>query len=118
IAGWTAGERRGELLEGCARVGDQGQAGVLEGIELGDVDVQEPDVLVLERRLGRGGEVAQACSDGDHQVGLAGGDVRAGRPGDSDRAEVHRVIERQRALAGLRLADGDTRLRGEARQDL
>ena len=74
----------------------------------GDVDIDEPHVRVLECGLGGGGEIAEARADGDHQVGLARGDVGAGRPGHADGAQVLRMVEAQRALAGLRLADGNS----------
>ena len=52
----------------------------------------------------------------DHQVGVARGDVGARRAGDAHGAEVLRMVERQRALAGLRLADGDPGRRSKLRQ--
>ena len=102
----VAGQRGRELLERRARVGDQRQRGVLVGVELGDVDVDEAHVRVLERGLGGGGEVAVARADADHQVGLARGQVRARRAGHADGAQVLRMVEGQRALAGLVSATG------------
>jgi len=89
---------------------------VFIGVELGHIDVDEAHVGVLERRLGGGGEVAIARADADHQVGVAGDQVRPQRAGDADRAQVERVIVGQRALARLRLPDGDARLLDELAQ--
>ncbi len=87
-----AGEGSGQRHEGLAGVGDQRDAGVLERVERGHVDVDEPDVRVLERGTGRGGEVAVAGADADHDVRLAGERVRGRRTGAADRADGQRVV--------------------------
>ena len=103
-----AGDERQQLLEHRARIADQRQRGVLEGVELGDVDRDEPHVLVLERGLRRGREVAQTRADDD-----ARGRRRAARrfaacvPVAPTPPSGQRMRLRQRAFAGLRLADGD-----------
>ncbi len=82
---------------------------MLEGVELAHVEVDEPDAGVLEGGLGRGREVRVARADADHEIGLAGHDVRPRRPRDPDGAEGGWIVEAQRTLAGLGLAHGDPR---------
>ena len=103
-----AGERRVELLQRDARIGHQRQAAVLVGVELGDVDVDEAHVGILEGGLRGGGEIAEARADA-----RSPGRPRAPRcsrqgAGDADGAEILRMVERQRALAGLRFAHRNT----------
>ena len=90
-------------------------AACLAASKRGDVEVDEPHVRVLEGGPGRGGEVAVAGADADHDVGLAGqrvGDRRAGGPDAADRA---RVVPEDRALAGLGVGDRDAGGLGERR---
>jgi len=108
-----AGQRLAEHLQGGARVGHQWQPAVLEGVELGDVDINETDFGILERRLRGGCEVAVTSSDADDEVRLAGDNVRAESSGDANRAEVLRMVVRQRTFAGLRFADRNARRGGE-----
>ena len=100
-------ERGGQPLERRTGVGDEGDAGVLRGVERGDVDVDEPDAVGREQRPRRRREVAPARPDPDDDVGVAGDRVRGRRACGADRAERGRVVVRQRALAGLRLPDRD-----------
>jgi hypothetical protein len=51
---------------------------VFRGVERRDVDVDEPDVRVLEGRAGRRGEVAVAGADPEYDIGLARQRVRGG----------------------------------------
>ena len=84
-----------------------GSPAVLDGVDRGDVDVDELDVRVLEDRPGRGGEIRVPGADPDDDVRLPGEQVRRRVPGGADRAQVQRVVERQRALAGLGFGDRD-----------
>ena len=101
------GERAGELLERHPRVGDDRQAALLGGVERRNVDVDEADVRILERRLRRGREVAPPRADADHEVGVAGQPVGGRRPGRADGAEAQRMVGDERAAAGLGLAHGN-----------
>ena len=61
-------------------------------VHLEDVDVDEPDVRILERRLRRGGEVGVASADTDDHVGGLGHLVGALGSGDARSAEAERVL--------------------------
>ena len=113
--GAPALERGVERLQAVAGVGDERQPGVLEGVDGRDVEVDEADVGSAEGAARRGREVAPARADAEHDVGLAGERVGGGRAGGADRAERLRVVVGQRALAGLRLGDGDRRSPRRAR---
>ena len=89
----VAGDERQQLVEHRARVADERQRGLLEGVELGDVDPDEPHLLVLERGLRRGREVAQPRADDDAR------DRRRAR-GDSPPAYRWRRRRRAKADAG------------------
>ena len=60
-----------KLLERRPRVTDERDRGVLEGVELADVDVDEPDARVLEGGLRRRREVREPGADADHEIGPA-----------------------------------------------
>src|SRR5712691_8998654 len=85
-------------------------------VKRGYVDVDETNIRILKRGLGSGGEVAQAGTDRNHQISLAGDDVRARRAGHADGVEVLRMIEGQRPLARLRLSYRNACLLDEASQ--
>ncbi|MNI70788.1 hypothetical protein D3C73_1266210 [compost metagenome] len=102
------GQRLCERDQRLAGVSDQRQLrAVLVRVERGDVDVDELDTRMLERRARPRGEVAVARADADHDVGLGGEPVRRGRARGPDAAEILRVIPGEAAAAGLRRADGD-----------
>ncbi len=101
------GDQRQQLVERRARVAHQRQRGVLARIDLGDVDRDEPDPLVLERGLRGGREVAQPRADDDHEVGVAREEIGRTGAGRADAAERQWMRIGQRSLARLRLADGD-----------
>ena len=108
---------RGSSSSSIARASPtSGSAPCLSASNSATLIVDEADVRVLERGLRRGGEVAQPRADADHEVGLAREEVRRRRPGDADRAERLRMRIGQRALAGLRFADGDAGRVDEAAQ--
>ena len=73
---------------------------------------------MLEGGFRGGSKIGIARADADDQVGLTRAEVGAGRAGYADRAEVLPMVERQRSLARLGLADRNTGLFGEARQGL
>ena len=102
--GAPAAERPRQRREPATGVGAHRQAAPLERVERVDVDRHEP--RLHEQRIRSGGEVLQPCADRNHHVGLARCIVRGGRAGDADRAQLQRVVPRQRALAGLGLRDG------------
>ena len=81
-----------ELFQCDARVGDERQGGMLERIKRRNVDADEPDTRVLERRFGGGGKIAQARADGNNQVCFAGSDVRARCACHPNCTEVLRMI--------------------------
>ena len=116
--GAPALERGAERLEPRARVRHQRQAGVLEGVDGGDVEVDEAHVGVGEEAARRGREVAPARADAEHDVGLARDRVRRRGAGGADRADGLRVVVGQRALAGLGLGHGDAGRLGELAQRL
>ena len=90
--------------------------GELVGVERRDVEVDEADVVGGEHGPRRGGEVAVAGADADHEVGLGGERVGGGRAGGADRADRLRVVVGQGALAGLGLGDRDAGGLGERAQ--
>ena len=100
-------DQQQQFVEHRPRIADERERAVLAGVDLGDVDRDEPDPVVLERGFRGGGEIAQTGSDHNHEVGVAGQDVGRARAGRTDAAERQRVRIGQRALAGLRLADGN-----------
>ncbi len=114
----VAGQGFAQRLERLARIGDDGQAALLDRIERGHIDVDEAHVGIVERGPRGGGEVAVAGADADDDVGLGGQGVGGGGAGGPDGADGLRVIVRQGSLAGLRLADGDAGAGGEAGQGL
>ena len=98
-------QRRGQRSEGLAGVGHDGEPGVLARVEPCDVDVDEPDTLVLEGGSRRGREVAPPGADADDEVCLSGERVGGGGPGGADGPHLLRVAVRERALARLALPD-------------
>ena len=96
---------RGERGEGLAGVGHDREPGVLARIEPRDVDVHEPDTLVLEGGTRRGREVAPPGAHADDEVCLSGERVGGSGPGGADGAHLLRVAVRERALARLALTD-------------
>ena len=76
---------------------------VLARVELGDVDIDEADVRVLEGRFRCGGKVRVARADANYQIGVMRQAVSRQRAGCSDRPGVERVVEAQTALARHRL---------------
>ena len=100
-------ERFPKGLQADARVAQEGQARLLEGVELAHVQVDEAHGRILEGGLGGGGEVRVAGAHAQHQVGLAGHDVRPRRARDPDRAEGGGIVVGQGALARLGLAHRD-----------
>ena len=107
-----------ERLERRACVSRQRHPTKLVAVQLGDVDVDEPNVWVLKRGPRAGREVAVAGADADDDVGLRGDSVGCRRAGGSDGAEGAWMIERQRPLAGLGLRDGDSAAPDEPAQHL
>src|SRR5918995_717356 len=107
-----------EGLQGGAGVSHEGQAGVLVGVEVGDVYVDEANVGVLESGFRGRREVAPTGADPDDEVGLAGRAVGGGSAGGANSPEGERVVVEHSALAGLRLGDRDAGLFGEAPQGL
>ena len=114
--GAPAVERAAQRLEADARVGEQRHARVLGRVDRRDVEVDEAHVRVGEDAARRGGEVAPARADAEHDVGLAGDRVGGGCAGGADRAERLRVVVGQRALAGLRLGHRHAGRLGERAQ--
>ena len=119
----VAGERHpGALPGGEQRF--QGEPGVrhhwqrtlLECVERAHVDGDEAHVRVVEQALRRGGEVAHAGADRDHQVRLLG-DARR-RAGALHAVTAERPLRRtaQRALAGVGLAHRDAEPGGHGAQ--
>ncbi len=109
-------QRVPEQLDRRARVADEREPGLLRGVEVRDVDVDEPRTGVCECRLRGRREIRPASTDADHEVGLGGDAVGGEGPGHSDRPERRRMVVRKRALAGLRLAFRNPRLLDEAAQ--
>jgi hypothetical protein len=89
---------------------------VLRGVELGHVDVDEPDVGIPEGRLRRRREVAVARADADDDVGVGRDAIRGERAGRADGAETRRIVVRKRSLPRLRLADRNPRPLAERAQ--
>jgi hypothetical protein len=104
---------RFQFLEGRASVTDKRQRGVLVGIELGGVDVDESHVGVLKGRLGSSGEIAVPGSNPNHEIGFASADVGSGRAGNSDGPKILRMVITQGTLSRLGFYDRDPRLCGK-----
>ena len=84
--------RRCQGGERLARVGDDRQRSVLEGVVGVDVDAHEAHVRVVEQAVGGGGEVPEPGAHGDHQVGLLG--RTSGRGGALDAMSAQRPLAR------------------------
>jgi len=82
------GQRGFELPGGRARIGNHRDAAVLTCVRFVDVDINKADVRVLESSFGGSCEIAQPRANGDHKIRLAGRDIRAGRAGNPDGAEI------------------------------
>ncbi len=76
-----------ELDQHLARVADHRLGAVLDRVEAGGVDGDDPHVAG-EAGPRRGGEVLQPGPDREHHVGLAGERVGRGRADDAERAAV------------------------------
>ena len=104
-----------QLEQRLACVADHRRARVLDGVEPGCVDADEPR-RTLEHGPRAGREVLQPRADRDHDVGLCGECVRRLAPGHADRAGVERMGGDQRRLAGDGLHDRDVEALGEGLQ--
>ena len=89
---------------------------MLVRVEGRDIDVDESNARVLERRAGGRCEVAVACADADYEVGLSGESVRCGGAGCADRTKVLRVVPDQGSAAGLGGGNRDAGLLGKGSQ--
>src|SRR5215211_8582422 len=115
---FVAGQGFEEGFQRGASIAYQRDSGMFMGVEVGDVDVYEAYVWVLESGLGGGGEVRPAGAYADHEVSLPGGTVGSQRSRRPDSAESEGVVVGHRAFAGLCLADRDAGLFGEAPQGI
>ena len=88
----VSAQRLGQRLESLAGIGHQGQPALLDGVEGGDVDVDEADIRIVERGARRAGEIAVAGADSDDDVGLGGQRVGGGATGGTDGADRLRVV--------------------------
>ncbi len=102
--------------QSLAGIGDDGHGPHLVGIHRADVEPDEGDVRVLERRLGGGHEVAHPGPDADHDVSLANEPVRGQAAIRAGRTHAHRVVPGQGTLARLGLDDRDPEAAGEGGQ--
>ena len=114
----VAGEQLGQRLQRLPRVAHERQAGELRRVEVGQVDVHEADVRMAERRLRGRREVGPPRPDAEDHVSLGGDAVGREGAGGSDRTQRTRMVERKRALARLRLGDGNPARFGEPPQRL
>ena len=106
VGGLVAVQLGKQAGQGVLGVGHHGDGLHLQGLELGDVDVDEL-AGILEQPLGGGGEVGIAGADTDDQVRLLSDVVGGGAAGDADTAQVQRMGPLDGALAGLGLGKGN-----------
>ena len=106
-------ERARERREALAGVGDQREPAVLPRVETRDVEADEANSAVAECGSGCRREVGPAGADPDDEVGLGGEDVGGRRARGTHGPDELRVPVQQRALARLRLGDGDAGRRRE-----
>src|ERR1700679_1205873 len=85
-------------------------------IEIGHIYFYEANPRILKRSLRSRREVAVASTDSDDEISLARDDVGPRCAGYAHCAELLGMIERQRSLASLRLADWNACGRGKFRQ--
>ena len=104
------GEQAGQ---GVLGVGHHGDGLHLQGLELGDIDVDKL-AGILEQPLGGGGEIGVAGADADDQVRLLGDVVGSGAAGNADAAQVQGMGPLNGALARLGLGEGNAGGLGES----
>ena len=97
---WPA-DRLLQLFDRDARVPRERNCRVFIGVEFADVDVNEAHSRILKRSFRCSGEIAITRSDANDQVSFAGKDIRAGRAGHSNGADILRVVKGQRAFTSL-----------------
>src|SRR5439155_21092152 len=85
-------EQLRESLERRACVADERNTGMLGGVEVGDVDVDEAYVRISERGLRRGREVRPARADAEYEIRLGGEPVCREGAGDADRPERRGMV--------------------------
>ena len=90
-----AAHRLGQRFEAGTRIGHQWQGAVLESVKLGDVQVDELDLGVLKRSLGRSGEITVTCADSKDEVRFTCDTIRRERACDANSAEVLRMVVRE-----------------------
>mgnify|MGYP003694672989 CR=1 FL=1 len=95
-----------QRIESEPRVGDAARAPRHLSASNG-VDVEaDTSLAAAEHRVRAGGEILEPRADGQHDDRRRARErVRGGRTGDADRAQLQRMVPRERALAGLRLGD-------------
>ncbi len=113
-----AGERGPELAERREHVTAQGEGPALDRVVAGHVDRDQAIVEVADQLAGPGGEVLQARAEREHEVGFREQPIGGARAGDAEAAGIAGVVERERALARLRLRDRDAVARRELRDGL
>src|SRR6266508_3734994 len=91
---------------------------MFEGVKFGNVNVDEPNVRVLERGLGSSGEVGIARSDADDQVRIMSQSIGGKRSGRADGSRVLWMIIRKGTFSRLRFSNRDSGLLDETRQCL
>src|SRR5665213_1811779 len=112
--GAPVAQRGGQLRERACGVADDHCSTGLQRVE--DLHVDRDDRHAAEQRMRTGGEIRETRAHGDDHVRVARKRVRRRRAGDADGARLHRVVERQRALACLRFGDGHSVSRGKRRE--
>ena len=109
-------ERSPQRVECRPRIADERQRAELVGVARRDIDAEERHVRVLELGVRGRREVGETCADGDHQIGFERQPIGGQSAVRTDRRRVPGMVPGQRALAGLRLADGDAQTVGEVGQ--
>ena len=89
---------------------------MLAGVEALRIEADDPARGIGEERARAGGEILQSGADRENEIGLPRRVVGRARAGHADRAEIERMIVRQRALAGLRFRHRDAVRRAEGRE--
>ena len=109
----VARQRRVELLQRLARIGNHRNRPHLVRIELRSVDVDEPHRRILKCRHRGRSEIGVARANADHQIGRIRQAIRCQCARGSDRAHLLRMIPLERPFARLGFRHRNSGLRHE-----
>ena len=101
-------ERLTQFAQPLPRVRDQRHCTVLIGVQRLDIERQYLAALPAEQCCRARRKVLKTGAHCQNHICVRGERIGGGGPGYSDAAEIQRMACRQRGLAGLRLAAGNT----------